>query len=197
MTNKVTALPSNRQHKRVRLQEMIQERSLSIGVKRRLASGGQSKVFFDMKMTLLDPEGLQLAADIVLDLLKDEKVDAIGGLVIGACPIANAVSIKSFGTRNIRAFYVRKEKKETGTQKLIEGPLKDGDHVVLVDDVTTEGGSALLAVDTIKREINCTITKVITVVDREQGAKENLSKHGIELVPIFTMSDFDLGPELD
>jgi orotate phosphoribosyltransferase len=174
---------------RHRLREIIAEKSLTRG-RFKLASGSESSVFFDMKMTLLDPEGATLAADLILDLLGGEKVDAVGGLVIGACPIVSAICVKSWmRERPLQGFYVRKEPKERGTRKLIEGNLEAGSVAVILEDVTTEGNSALRAVHA-ARDLGCTVSKVVTVVDRMQGAREKLSQEGIELIALFTRDDF-------
>lgn len=171
-----------------RLRQIIGERSIRWG-KFRLASGAESDVFVDMKMTLLEPEGLSLASELILRLIDGDQADAIGGLVLGACPIVDAVCLKSHGRRPIKGFYVRKETKNRGTRKMIEGPLEPGSKVVLVEDVTTTGGSALKAVEAV-RALGCAARKVITVVDRGEGAEENLRRHDIELVPLFTLADF-------
>lgn len=176
---------------RDRLREIIAAKSLTTG-RFKLASGSESNIFFDMKMTLLDPEGASLVADLILDLLADERVDAIGGLVLGACPVVSAVALKS-GERGrpIPGFFVRKEPKGRGTNKLIEGNLEPGWRVVVVEDVTTEGNSALKAVQAVRAE-GCEVARVVTVVDRLQGARENLAKEGIELVALFTRDDFSV-----
>jgi orotate phosphoribosyltransferase len=176
---------------RARLRDIIAERSLTRG-QFKLASGGESNIFFDMKTTLLDPEGAALAAALILDMLGQDQVDAIGGLVIGACPVVSAVCVTSAGRgRPVPGFYVRKEPKGRGTNKLIEGNLEPGWRVVVVEDVTTEGNSALKAVRAV-REHGCTVVKVVTVVDRLQGARENLKKEGIELAALFTRDDFSV-----
>jgi orotate phosphoribosyltransferase len=175
-----------------RLKEIIRQKSYITEGDFKLASGATSSFFFDMKVTMLDPEGASLAADLILDKIAGQNVTAIGGLVIGACPIASAVCVRSFdrGTP-VNAFYVRKEPKKRGTQKMIEGAaLKPGDRVVMVEDVTTSGGSVLQAADVV-RELGCMIVKVITLVDREQGAKENLALKGLSLDPVFTRHDFE------
>ena len=125
---------------------MIGAKSVFTGGDFKLASGGQSSVFFDMKMTLLDPEGINFVADLMVQLLEGEACDAIGGLVLGACPIVDAVIVKAYPTRRITGFYVRKEPKERGTNKMIEGPLAPGSACVMVEDVTTLGNSVLKAV---------------------------------------------------
>lgn len=173
-----------------RLRDLIAERSVLKGGKFKLASGGQSSVFFDMKMTLLTPDGAGLAADLILQSLAGETIDAIGGLVLGACPIVDAVCLRSAdGPAPIDAFYVRKEPKAHGTDKLIEGPLKPGARVIVVEDVTTRGNSALRAVEAARAE-GCEVVRVITIVDRLEGAADNLKSHGVELRALFTRDDF-------
>lgn len=176
---------------RARLRDLIAERSLTRG-QFKLASGGESNIFFDMKTTLLDPEGASLAGDLILDMIEDVEPQAIGGLVLGACPVVTAVCVKSAERgRPIPGFYVRKEPKGRGTNKLIEGNLEPGWRVVVVEDVTTEGNSALRAVRAVRDE-GCAVAKVVTVVDRLQGARENLEKEGLELAPLFTRDDFSV-----
>ena len=174
------------------LKEVIQEKALQINEDGdfTLASGGKSNFFFDMKMASMDPKGSNLIADALLDVIKDEEVDYVGGLESGAIPIVSSLSMKSWNNdRPISGFFVRKEKKERGTNKFIEGNLEENSKVILVDDVTTQGGSVLKAVERV-REYGCKVDKVITVVDRLAGAKENLKKHDIELIALFTKDDF-------
>lgn len=192
MTENLSKLATRRRasgSKKARLKALIAANSVLTGGDFKLASGGASTVFFDMKKTLLTPEGANLTADLILDLIADDNVDAIGGLVIGACPIADAVCVKSHPDRPIAAFYVRKEAKSTGTQNRIEGTLRGDERVVLVDDVTTQGGSTLRAVQAV-RELGCSVVRAITVVDRLEGAKQNLAEHDVELVSLFTRDDF-------
>ncbi|MEE8275762.1 MAG: orotate phosphoribosyltransferase [Alphaproteobacteria bacterium] len=183
------AEPGGHGDDRARLRAIIAGASLRFG-SFKLASGGESNVFIDLKQTLLDPEGLNLAADLILELLEGEEAEAVGGLVLGACPLVDAVCVKSLGRRPLTGFYVRKEPKGTGTQQMIEGPLAPGARVILLEDVTTRGGSALKAARVVRDDLGCTVTKVISVVDREQGARENLAAAGLELVSLFTMGDF-------
>lgn len=175
-----------------RLREIVREKSFISGGDFKLASGATSSFFFDMKPTVLDPEGASLVAEAILDRLAGANVKAIGGLVLGACPIASAVCVKSYGTKTpLQAFYVRKEAKARGTQKMIEGSdLKKGDRVVIVEDVTTTGGSALRAVEEVEK-LGCVVVKVMTIVDREQGATENFAKKGIAFDALFRRKDFE------
>jgi len=175
-----------------RLKEIIKEKSYITDGDFKLVSGATSNFFFDMKVTLLDPEGANLAAELILDKIEGQNIKAIGGLAIGACPIASAVCVKSYGSKTpVNAFYVRKEPKKRGTQKMIEGAvLQEGDRVVMIDDVTTSGGSVIKAIDLVQ-ELGCKVVKVITIVDREQGAKDNLAKKELVLDAIFSKHDFD------
>jgi orotate phosphoribosyltransferase len=173
-----------------RLLEIIKAKSLLLeGGPFKLASGATSDYYLDMKPTTFDPEGLNLIADIIFDRLKDDvDVDSIGGLELGAVPIISAVSQRSFHDRPIRGFVVRKERKGHGTDKKIDGNFKPNTTVVLFDDVTTRGGSVLEAVRAV-REKGGTVKRIITIVDRLEGAKENLKKEGIDLEAIYTARD--------
>lgn len=190
MLSAVSTQLSQHDSKRRDLHEILVRRSVCHG-EFELASGGKSNVFFDVKMTLLDPAGINLAADLVLEILENDPVDAVGGLIIGACPLVSALSVKSFQRRRAPKsfFYVRKEPKARGTKKLIEGNLESGSKVVIVDDVTTEGNSALSAVKAV-RDLGCHVSKVVTVVDRCQGAEKNFLREGIQLISLFKISDF-------
>jgi orotate phosphoribosyltransferase len=179
---------ANLSEKRRRLLEIIKERSLLQG-QFTLASGATSNYYLDMKPTTFDPEGASLIAEIVCDmLLQLRNLDSIGGLELGAVPIISVVCARSWPDFPIRGFVVRKEKKGHGTDKKIDGNFRDNDNVVLFDDVTTKGGSVLQAVKAV-RERGATVKKIITIVDRLEGASENLQKEGINLLHIFTADD--------
>jgi orotate phosphoribosyltransferase len=172
-----------------RLREIISNRSVIRGREMKLASGKMASIYFDMRLSTLDPEAANLIADEILHILRDEPVDCIGGLVVGAVPIVAAVSMKSHSGRNFPGFFIRKEAKGHGTQKMIDGNFKAGDRAVLLEDVTTSGGSVLQAVKAV-RDGGGDVSKVITVVDRLEGAEENLAREGVELIPLFTKDDF-------
>ncbi|MDA0781988.1 MAG: orotate phosphoribosyltransferase [Rickettsiales bacterium] len=180
------------ENKKERLKQIIAQKSLTTG-NFKLASGATSTYLFDLKTTLLDPEGASLTADLILENLAKEDVDAVGGLELGACPIVSAVCVKSYLAGSpIKSFYVRKEKKDRGSNKLIEGcGLNAGDKVVVLEDVTTKGGSVMNAIKVIQ-ERGCKIVKVLSVVNRLEGAKENLEKESIVLDSLFTRDDFDI-----
>lgn len=155
-----------------------------------LASGGKSRVFFDCKLVTQDPEGIALVAEIVFEKVKNYQFDAIGGIAHGAIPICTAVSLLSFLKGNpIPAFWVRDKPKEHGTKKQIEGVLQPNSRVVILDDVTTEGNSLEKAVNKVL-ERNCEIVEIITMVDREKGARERFENRGFKFTSLFKISDF-------
>lgn len=182
---------------RKKLKSLIREKALLIGNNGsfELASGDKSNYFFDMKLVSMDPEGSELIAKEILELIKEKNIDVeyIGGLESGAIPIVTVVANKSLHIlkKPIPAFFVRKRPKERGTRKMIEGNLEENSRVLLVDDVTTKGESTLLAIHKV-RELNCRVDKIITIVDRLAGAKENLRRENIELISLFTREDFDV-----
>jgi orotate phosphoribosyltransferase len=179
-----------RDTRRERLLELIKANSLLTGAEFTLASGQRSNFFFDMKKTMFLPEGAALAADLILELMADDAdVEAVGGLEIGAIPIAVAVAVRSWPARPINAFFVRKAPKDHGAINLIDGQFRPGAHVILFEDVTTTGGSVMKAVRAV-RDQGATVNKIITIVDRGEGAPANLAKEGLTLVPVFTMGDF-------
>jgi len=175
-----------------RLLELIKERALFLGT-RKLASGKMSNCYIDGKLITCDPEGLYLTGKIILSMLGDERIDAIGGMTIGADPIASSVAVLSYlENRPVRSFIVRSVQKDHGMGKLIEGHLKKGWSVVIVDDVVTTGGSVLKAIKAVE-EAGGVVRKVIAIVDRLEGAKESLSEKNIPLESIFTKADVDFG----
>ena len=163
---------------RERLKELLKNHSLMFG-DFTLASGRKSRYYFDSKKTTLLPEGAYLAAREVLRTLREHGVraDAIGGLTLGADPIVCPVAALSFVEGPpMRAFIVRKEAKEHGTGRKIEGQLEPGSRVIIVDDVVTTAGSTLKAIEAAE-DAGHTVVAVICLVDREQGGAEALAKY--------------------
>lgn len=156
-----------------------------------LSSGKQSDYYIDARIITLNSKGAFLCASIVLEMLKNDNVQAIGGPTIGADPIVGAVAALShLNNKPIQTFIVRKKAKEHGKQRQIEGPLlKPGTKVVLVDDVATTGGSLVDAVELLRKE-NIEVIKALVLVDRQEGAKENLNKINCDLESVFKAKDF-------
>ena len=139
-----------------------------------LASGRQSTLYIDARLTTMSPGGLALIGPLGLEIISQSgwHVDAVGGLTLGADPVAYAISYASAHTvKPLRAFTVRKEAKTHGTARLIEGPFLEGDHVVVVEDVITTGGSALRAAAAIQAA-GGVIAGVLALVDREEEGIE-------------------------
>ena len=147
-----------------------------------LSSGKKSNLYIDCRKITLHPEGARLIGRIILDKIKGQKIDAIGGLTLGADPITSTVVAMS----DIPGFIVRKKEKEHGTRQKIEGLLEPGWNVVVVEDVATSGASALQAIEAVEAA-GAKVAKVISVVDREEGAKAALAKYDFD--PIIKKSD--------
>ena len=138
---------------------------------------------------MFDPEGAALLADLLFEAIRSEEVDYIGGLETGAIPIIAALCARSWPEKPIRGFFVRKEAKGHGTDQRIDGLLARGSNVILFEDVTTTGASAMQAANQ-ARGFDCTVLKVISVVDRLEGAEENFHAAGVEFEALFTWRDF-------
>lgn len=156
-----------------------------------LSSGKVSNYYLDGRIITLTAEGAYLVASIILELIKD--IDAIGGPTLGADPIAGAVAALSHINKTpVKTFIVRKVAKEHGTQQQIEGPrLKEGERVILVDDVATTGKSLIEAKEALDK-MGVIVKKAIVIVDRGEGAKENLAQQGLALESIFTIKELDV-----
>jgi orotate phosphoribosyltransferase len=179
---------------RERLIAIIKTRSFQSGKEVTLASGRTSTYYFNMKPTMLDAEGAHLIATLILDKIAPLRADLIGGLEMGAVPLASAVAAVSHGAgKPINAFFVRKQAKEHGTKSLIEGLPAGvslaGKRVVIVEDVTTTGGSAIKAAEAVRAE-GAEVVAVVTVVDRQEGAGEAFAAAGLTLTPLLTLADF-------
>jgi orotate phosphoribosyltransferase len=175
--------------KRLRLLDIIREKSLLKDREFLLSSGERSKYYFDMKMTTQDPEGAWLVGEVLFDYLKQFHFQYLGGLATGSIGPMVAVCIRSWPERPIKGFFVRDTAKDHGTKKLIDGYIEDGASVIVVDDVTTTGDSAMKAVDALKAR-GCEIVCVVSLVDRLEGARENFARVGIRFESIFTTEHF-------
>lgn len=178
---------------RARLKAIIAERSFGLGDVT-LASGRKSHFYFNLKPTMLHPEGAALLAQLALAELSREPVDAVGGLEMGAVPISGAIAAISFlAGRPLPNFFVRKKPKEHGAKLLVEGLMRGaslaGQRVAIVEDVTTTGESALKAAQA-AADSGATIALVLTVVDRQEGASETFAKAGLTFRALFTADEF-------
>ncbi|TMB31469.1 MAG: orotate phosphoribosyltransferase [Deltaproteobacteria bacterium] len=159
-----------------------------------LRSGKESDFYIDTKQATLTAEGHYLVGRLVLAEVRSlvPDVQAVGGLTMGADPIASAVSLTSFlADRPIPAFYVRKEPKGHGTQQWVEGRkgIPDGSRVCVVEDVVTTGGSTLRAVERCRAE-GLDVRGVVALVDRQEGGREAVEAAGMKLRSLFLRSDF-------
>ena len=161
-----------------------------------LASGRVSAFYFDARMVTLRADGAYLLARHILETVPPESYDAVGGMTMGADPIAAAVSALSFELDQPKpAFIVRKAAKDHGRKKRVEGPLARGARVVIVEDVTTSGGSALDAIRAVEEEAGCTVARIVSLVDRMQGASELFSEQGYLFTPVFTALELGITRE--
>lgn len=156
-----------------------------------LASGERSTYYFDMKPSMFDPEGAALLCDLIFARLSGVACDLAGGLEMGAVPLISPLNAKSFAAgRPIAGFFVRKQPKGHGTKKRIEGVTDlAGKSVVIVEDVTTTGNSAMIAVKELQ-EAGAKVSLVVSILDREQGATELYGEAGIPFQSLFKASDF-------
>ena len=173
-----------------RLYRLIKDKAYHEG-EIKLASGKTSHYYIDARAVTLESEGAFLVGRIVFEMVKNLKVAAVGGPTLGADPIVGALAAISFENKKpVNTFLIRKTPKSHGRMLQIEGPvLEAGDEVVLIDDVATTGGSLIDSIAILKK-MNVAVKKAIVIVDREEGARENLVKEGCELVSIFKASEF-------
>ncbi|MBD3184360.1 orotate phosphoribosyltransferase [Candidatus Poribacteria bacterium] len=173
---------------RKRLLDLLKEKALVIG-KVKLSSGKESDYYLDERIVTLMPEGAYLTAKIMIHMLKDINVDAIGGMTLAADPIIGAVTAMSYADNQpLSGLIVRKEPKGHGMGKQVEGPVKKGLKVAVVDGTMTTGGSVLKAVEALER-VGCEIVKVIIMIDRLEGGKENVEAEGYSIESVFTRHD--------
>jgi orotate phosphoribosyltransferase len=174
---------------RAALVALLRERSVKRG-DFVLASGKRSEFYIDARLTTMSPQGLSLIGAIGLATLNEANwnVDSIGGLTLGADPIAYAISYASVLSRPLRAFTVRKESKTYGAGKLIEGPFHEGDRVAVIEDVITTGGSAIRAAEAVQRARG-TVAGVLALVDREEGGRAKIEALGIPVISLVKASE--------
>ncbi|MBI2932214.1 MAG: orotate phosphoribosyltransferase [Planctomycetes bacterium] len=173
---------------RARLLEIVRAKAYREG-RFVLSSGKVSDTYLDCRLVTLDPEGLTLFARLILQELREVEVTAVGGLTLGADPIAAGVAVASYlEGRPLRAFIVRKEAKAHGAQRTIEGELAAGERVAIVDDVMTTGGSVKQAIAEVEKA-GAKVAKVLCLVDREEGGSRELIGRGYDFAAIFSIRD--------
>jgi len=191
MSTRTTASPAIRE-----LVGLVESKALRRGTFR-LASGREASFYLDAKQVVLDAHGAMLVGRAILERLRSlgPLPDAVGGMSIGADPITSAV-VTMAGVEGLplKGFMVRKEPKDHGTKKYVEGPVQPGQRVVIVEDVTTTGGSSLLAIDRV-RDFGLVVERVVTVIDRLAGAEAAFAARGIPLESLVTIRDLGLEPE--
>lgn len=175
-----------------RLADLLKENALKKG-EFILSSGKKSNYYLDGRIITLTPEGAYLAGSIILEKIKEAKIDALGGPTLGADPIVGAVAVLSHIQKiPLKTFIVRKSVKGHGAQRQIEGPqLNSGDRVILVDDVATTGKALIEAKDALDK-IGVIIDSAVVIVDRQEGAGQNLLNAGLKLESIFKIEELGI-----
>ena len=178
---------------RARLIEIVKSLSVETGRTFKLASGRTSDFYCNLKPTMLDPEGAMLLGRLIAEALDGTEADLVGGLEIGAVPLATATAAASFARgRPRRAFFVRKQAKEHGTQNLIDGLRRGetvaGKRVVILEDVTTTGGSSMKAIEAVTAA-GASVALVLTIVDRQEGAAEMFKAAAVPFRALITAAE--------
>lgn len=176
---------------RDRLKELFRQRALQFG-DFTLASGKKSTYYINSKKVLFHAEAITLLGDLLFDATKDLTFQAIGGLEVGAIPMA-AAALTAFhrAGKPMEGFFVRKQAKGHGSKELLEGQVNSGDSVVVIDDVLTTGGSVVQAIEAVEAR-GAKVLRVVCICDRLQGAREALAKYDFR--PLFTVRDFGIEP---
>ncbi len=176
---------------REQLIEVVRSKALEFG-QFTLASGKTANYYLDCRRVTLDSHATRLVADGMVELMQGNWPDAVGGMAVGAVPITAAILSRAGEIdRPLRGFFVRKEAKEHGKGKQIEGPVAAGDRVVVVEDVVTTGGSSIQAIKQCE-EFGLKIEGVLTIIDRLAGGAEAFAKHGYELRSLLTTRDLGI-----
>jgi orotate phosphoribosyltransferase len=177
---------------RAALEQLVRDKALKFG-DFTLASGKKAKFYLDCRQITLDSQGARLIGESMLDLIAGDMPQLVGGMAIGADPITAAI-LTLAGIRGIpiRGVMVRKEPKQHGTGKTVEGPFNEGESIVIVEDVVTTGGSSLLAIERCEA-VGLKVKRVLAIIDRLEGGREAFAARGYELTTLFTIKDFGIG----
>lgn len=171
------------------LKECIVDRAIQFGTFV-LSSGQKSEYYVDLRLVTLDPKGAYWVAKVLLGALEGEEVDAVGGPSMAADPIAGAVAaVAGAEDLPVRGFMVRKEPKGHGMRKRVEGPLKPGMRVVVVDDTVTTATQMIEAARAVEQEVGCHVVKLLCIIDRLQSARSNAEAAGYRFESIFTIDE--------
>ena len=173
------------------LHELIRSSALKFG-EFTLASGKKASYYLDCRQVTLDSAGAHQIAEGMLEKLAGHLPDLVGGMAIGADPITGAI-ITLAGARGtpLRGVMVRKEPKGHGTGKFVEGPYREGEQLVIVEDVVTTGGSSLQAIERCEA-VGLKVERVLAIVDRLEGGREAFESRGYRLDTLFTVKDFGI-----
>ena len=175
------------------LKRLIQEKALRFG-QFALASGKTASFYLDCRQVTLDSQGARLIGEGMLELLADRMPNLVGGMAIGADPITAAIlTLAGMRDMQLRGVMVRKEAKQHGTGKFVEGPFREGESIVIVEDVVTTGGSSLLAIERCEA-VGLRVERVCAIIDRLEGGREAFANKGYELTTLFTVRDFGIEP---
>jgi orotate phosphoribosyltransferase len=174
------------------LKQLVRDKALRFG-EFTLASGKQASYYLDCRQITLDSQGARLIGEGMLELLAGDMPELVGGMAIGADPITAAL-LTLAGVREIplRGVMVRKEAKQHGTGKFVEGPFQEGERVAIVEDVVTTGGSSVAAIERCEA-VGLKVQRVLAIIDRLEGGREAFAARGYELTSLFTVRDFDIG----
>jgi orotate phosphoribosyltransferase len=173
--------------------DLVRKLALQLG-EFKLASGKMSKYYLDCRKVTLDSAGANLIADGMLELMGNELPDAVGGMAIGADPITGAIiTVAGRSGKKLKGFIVRKETKQHGTGRDVEGPVQPGESAIVVEDVVTSGGSSLAAIEKAEA-FGLKVRGVMAIIDRLEGGREALAARGYQLQTLLTIRDFGLEP---
>jgi orotate phosphoribosyltransferase len=176
------------------LKALIHEKALRFG-DFTLASGKKASYYLDCRQITLDAQGARLVGARMLALLQGDLPNLVGGMAIGADPITAAIlTLAGVQGLALRGVMVRKEPKQHGTGKLVEGPFHEGESIAIVEDVVTTGGSSLLAIERCEA-VGLKVQRVLAIIDRLEGGREAFAARGYELTTLFTIRDFGVSPD--
>jgi len=176
---------------RTQLLDAFKTRAFSFG-DFTLASGKKSTYYVNSKKAIFNGEVINLLSEVLWEMTRELKIDAAGGLEVGAIPMATALAQRfALNGQPLEGFFVRKQAKEHGAKQRVEGALRPGMRVAVLDDVLTTGGSVVQAIEEIEK-VGAIVVAVVCIVDRLEGARAALAKY--PFLPIFTIRDFGVEP---